>query len=554
MSNLVRFTPTKLAEWKKKGKQSFYYFERGLLGDEDLNPKTHLDLCNFLQFNPSRRRLICGFRGSLKSSVLIAYFWWRGLYIVNWSSMLVEQRFENAKAHHERLQAKFRYGARAGLLQDIYSDRLPPGMEGWTTERTLLVRTDPNAEPFCTIGSLDGKLESAHRNCIGCDDLEGADADKSDVPNEDSERFVIERAEPLLRNPSEDEIIVTGTPHGKNPLVHKLLENPEWATWWKPMLDKNGKSQWPERFTPEWIAAKQEAIKVSTKARRMWDMQYLLLKSTTAMSVFDMASIRGNLYSFQGGRLITYPCYEREKNPRTGEVELNRKEKAVDLSACRIYIHGDPGHKSPEERKSDDRPSMWAWIVVAISPDFHAFVVETWMEYTSYDVYLSMFLRLYKKWAPYQWTFEQIGAQSWLLAHLRIHEKNIGPIESLSRVYSPGTRRLPRPSTRLNDDRPRELTKDKEEWITSQLEIPINMAWLHFHESQTTMLEMLEMHPSEQHPNDGIDALSQGPGVWQPPTSPEAMKAMKRREDEMRLLNLVEPLTGYRRPWKDIAA
>lgn len=550
MTEILKFTPQAMRDIRAKAEKSLYFHSRGLMRSVDMTPELHLPICNFLQHptnNPNRWGL-CIARGSLKSEMLIDYLWWKGLNVIDWSSLLVMQKYDLSKAHLQRMQRKLTVGPLANFLQDLYQDRLESRDEGnllkkWTTERIVLVRHEPHAEPFCTIGSLDGRLESVHRSGIFGDDLEGSDADKSDAPNEASSDFVYQRAEPLLIHPSTDEIGITGTPHGKKPLMHALKRDPQFRMFWGPVLNESGESIWPERYTKEWIAAKQAAAQVSSKARRMWDMQYMLRESSVGSGLFDIERIRANCYSISGGRLIRYMAMT--KNDQGEQVAT---PKYVDLGSCRFFIHGDPGHKSPEERiDHSDTPSLWAWIVTAVSPDFHVFVVETWMKECGLDEYVDAFFSLYRKWSPYQWTFEGVGAQSWLPNVLRLHERtDKRRLTSRTRPWQT-SRRLPAPSSRLEPS-PRQGI-DKETHILEQLEVWHNAGWLHIHESMEELLHQHEIFPSNQHAIDGLDALSQGPLVWDPPLSEESRTAKLRREAHMRLMSSVEPLTGYSQPW-----
>ena len=557
MASILKFNPAKLLEMREKAEQSLYYFSRGLMRSVDMTPELHLPICNFLQFpkNEPVRWVMSIARGSLKSELLINYIWWKGLHIPDWSSLLVMQKYDLSKAHMQRLQRKFTVGPMSGLLQELYQDRLESRDEGnlmakWTTERCLLVREEAHAEPFCTIGSLDGRLESVHRHAVFGDDLEGADADKSDAPNEASADFVYQRAEPLLIHPSKDEIGITGTPHGKRPVVYALRRDPQFAVYWGPVLNEKGESIWPERYTKPWISAKQAAAEVSAKARRMWDMQYMLREGSVGSGLFDMEKIKANCYEIDGGRLIRYRVASGKMD---GEGNPLFDVKTIDLGACRLFIHGDPGHKDPSERiDTSTVPSLWAWVVTAVSPDFHVFVVETWMKECGLDEYVEAFFELYRKWSPYGWTFEGTGAQSWLPNVLKLHERTTRRrMTSRIRPWLKSPRRLPAPSSRLTPA-PRKTT-DKETHILEQLEVWHNAGWLHIHKKMEDLLHQHEIFPSDQHAIDGLDALSQGPLVWEPPLSEDSLLAKQRRETTMKLLHSVEPLTGYSQPWRHIA-
>jgi len=309
-----------------------------------MTPGLHGPLCNFLQHDPHPRKGVVGFRGSFKSSVVLAYAAWRGLHapelgLGDWSCMWIEQKWDNAVDHHRMLQLKFgKEGGRiiktdqVEILWEMYWDRLPPNLAGWTDSQSLLIRTDPTAEPFFTVGSLDSKLEGKHRSEILCDDLEGADAEKADAPNVESWRFIEERAPDLLDDPVTGKIVVSGTPHGGDPMVWKIreadaggtLDNGNrkfWHLWWKPILNEAGETNWPERRPQEWCERERERGQFSARAQRRWDMQLMLRKASLGGREFDLKTLReiaweAELAPGAGGSakvVWRYPTLEYEK-------------------------------------------------------------------------------------------------------------------------------------------------------------------------------------------------------------------------------------------------
>ena len=561
MANILTFTPKKIKALRKQGSESLYFFQKGIWGDPDLDPELHGSLCNFLQA-PGYRKVICAFRGSLKSSCFRAWLVWMGLYNVNWSAKLVEQRAENAAEHHRMIQDKFRFGPHAGLLQEMYSDRLL--MDRWTSEKTLFNQTDPNDHAFLTHAGLTSRLESAHHDCIGGDDLEGADAVISDAPNAESERFVLNRAQPLLKKPETSHIVIPGTPHGQNPLVWKLRRlgeeqeridpgNPlNWKIWWKEMLDSQGNSRWPERFSTSFIRTLKTAAKMSGEARRMWDQQYMMRERSVTSGFFDLDVIRRGFYELKYGKLMVYPVREYEDellDPQGFMVEKTPVRKTIDLGHCRFYIHLDPIHKEPEDRIAKAE-SMWAIMVVAISPDYHAFLVDCWLEDAPFDKALEQFFLFYRKYAPYRVTIDPVGAQTWIKHFLRMAETTkYRNLVSLPTPWRPMIRRLPRPSSITEESL--KANKEKEPWILEQLQIQFNMQWFHLHSKFEILLDQFSNVGTGTGFMDGPDALAQGPSFWMPPANPKAIAAMKKRKAALDMLNLIEPITGYTRRFNE---
>jgi len=566
-----------MLEIRKKGLESFYYFCRAIMGNDILHWPLHLPLCEALQgiapgFHEWRELMLCGFRGCLKSTIMRYYIWWCGLYEVyepDWNCIYVEQKSDNAVAHHILIQNIFRVGPQAEFLQELYQDRIPHGFAGWNSERTILVRQNPAKEPFITVGALEMKLEGIHRDAIIIDDPEGADADKSQVPNREALKFLEERSEPLLNNPSRGRKLLGLTPHGHSPLAYTYrrmdgagsLDNTERVRkklWWMPVVDKRGKSRWPQRMSQEWVEAKVEAARLSSHAKRMWEMQYLLLERSSAVGMFDMTKIESNRFTLLGSRLIRYPTQIVDARQVTKDgFPLVRDDIAhIDMSHLRYYMHLDPGHKDPKRLLGGDKPSKWAIEVVGVSPDAHAFPVEEFVSRdVTFDQYVNEFFRLYRKYLPFRFTIDPVGAQTWFGHVLENMEttryRGMTPIPT---IWRPDRRaRVLNPSSVLEEAH--KGGKEKEAFIMSTLELPHNMGWLHLNPDLTPELwREHDIFGSTGSSFDALDALAQGPGIWRPAASPQSIQAMRLRKRLQAVYQVVEPVTGYYRPWKEKVA
>lgn len=565
MTEIIHFPESKIREWRERAEVDLYFFQKFLLRDHFLHHPIHIPLCRFMEDKTKKRKVVCGFRGSVKSKTVQAWLLQQGLYNDSWSALMVEQRERNAVRHVQSMQDKFIYGPTAGLLQDMYADRLPHGFKGWNSGQIVFKKTSPNAPPFLRIGSLEGRLESDHVDCIVGDDLEGADAEKSDAPNEESMRFAEDRAVPLLIKPAEGFIIIVGTPHGSKPLVwelRKIADEQEerdpgnalnWTYWWQPVLDASGETVWPENFPSALINSLQIKARMNSNSRMMWDKQFMLRERSSSEGSFDMQKIEDNFFELKGGRIIRYPAdeFDPTKLDDAGEYHSEREYKHVDLSACRFFMHCDPVHKDPSERltKSPQEYSKWGLHACAVSPDFHIFVLESWIKDAPFDEFVEKFFQFYRRYQPIEWTWEGIGAQSWFKHHLRqLESTKYRMLRSIPTAWRPGSRmdRISAPSTRIVELSTTGIAKEAH--IAGQLEIPFHLGWLHLKSTNEPLLEELTIFPNANHSYDGLDALAQGPGVWRPPISPEAIRAAKRREEVKRWMAQVDPYTGYSRP------
>jgi hypothetical protein len=552
--HLTKFDQQNLRKFRQKVEAEPFLLARGVFGLKDLTLDFHYPLIKQFSDLDWLRLLICAFRGCFKTSVMKVLVLWYLLTHENTSCLLVEQRMENAESHIDEMQHMMRSSS---LFLEMFAERIPPGFEGWNLQTILFNRTDPLAHKSLKCAGLDSKLESKHVDLLWCNDLEGADAQKSDSPNEDSERFIMERAIPLLKDPMNSRIVVEGTPHGNGPLVHKIkrLVGPgpaDWKCFWMPIRDENSQPTFPERFPIAFIQQLDRAAETSTKARVMRDQQYDLKEHVDVGGGFDMRVIRDNFYRVDAGQLIVYK--KRLVNPDifdpvTGKHESELVTATAHMGSLRYYIHGDPKHRRPEDmRWNNKRDSLAAIGVVGVNWDFHAFVVDTWIKAAGLTEFMDNYIRLYRKWNAYSSpTFEAIGAQVWIRDYLRLIEKtSMRQYITLPTAWRPGRRIMPRLSSRLQESH-REST-NKELYIQESLEPWHNQGWLHLHESQHVLIQHHEAFPSLQAACDGVDMLAQGPKVWKPPMSNRQEAILRQREERMAALNPPFPYTGYAYP------
>lgn len=541
MVAIRKFTTERLQEMRQQSHQSLFYFQRFLCGFRDM-AECHLPLSQHIQ-ERHRRSLIGAHRGFFKSSCGLSGVLWDALEIVDYAQMVISQREELSKEMLEKI--RFIVDTRP-LLVEVYSDRFPPNLDGWNTERLIFNRREAHAGPSIIIGSLRGRQESRHVNHLYCDDLEGADANISDAPNEESEFFVRSRAEPLLINPAKDRITVVGTPHGPKPLVHKLREDPVWAVSWTPLTDENGVPAFPERFPVEWCEEKRDSAPLSRAAKQLYEEQLMLRKWTDTSGGFDVGLIRSHNYTKIPGGYLRY--IDREINMwRRDQEGLPRVEeyvRTVHLSDLRYYVHFDPKHRDPDEMKGKTRPTRAAIVVIGIAPDFHGFVMDTWIQETgNLATQLLQLRKMYEKWAPHRVTWEAVGAQKWLLDQVKADERRGQRYISRAPWYRNGMQ-IAKLSTRMEESN--KGIANKERQIVEALDGWLNMGWLHLHDKFVELFSHLESFPSEERPIDGVDALAQGPSMWRPPRSAEEQKILARRQRQLESVSPSFDHTGYR--------
>lgn len=604
--------PTFTEEYRQRelmrGRRSLFYFGVSILGfcapDSDGQPligDVHRRLAEFLEGRPPhnhpwRRALVCTFRGGGKSTwTTITYPLWRGLYIPNFSTKLIENSSDNAKRHHfvpiiELLTSS----PRADYLQWLYSHRIPTGFAGTNSEQLKLIQTDPLANPTLSYWGIESRFEGAHPDLVVLDDPEGADAEKSLVPNREA-WTAYQSCIPLLKDPRRSQILIVATPHGEDPIVWKLRDREfnkrgwqgahdnarpdgQFKIFWQPLLNERGGPAWPEKFP---LDICEELLQ-----EEVANTQYMLRRSNITISLFNMESILGtpgdpsrNIPPSPGScfefvrdeSAVTYPGFDydhkRLKDPHykilpPTDERGRRVLRTVNLRDMRYYLHFDPKHRALEARKSPahkQRPAEGAALVVGITPDFHPVVVDYWTGDGDIDKQLDELFRLYRKWAPVCVTYEGVGAQVWLTSLVAAYEKQSEFWRNpYSTTHLGSSISLARLSTRLVEA---DKTNEAKEWLFREgLSSWVNRGVLHFHRTRhDVLLYQLANVLNNQVAVDLVDCLAQGPTVWAPPIASdrharrygEAVAAV-----EAKLRQVVSGATsswkgrsGYRRPW-----
>lgn len=413
---------------------------------------------------------------------------------------------------------------RAEFMRWLYRERCPEGMAGTNTERLVFRNTDSNAGAAFSHGGIDARLEGIHPDICLLDDPEGADAENSLAANE-AAYDAYQKLIPLPRHPTLSQIILTLTPWGKNPLAWRLRDQVGWQSeednatspikfFWRAAEDEQGNSIWPQRMPKSYF----DRIRTD----RIWEQQYMLRRSATSDSLFDEAALDRFAYVFldpnQDKILYKGFKFDPDAIEDSGYVLPQEQECVVDLKRMRFFVHVDPLHKTLHTRKSPankQRPAKAAIVVVGVAPDAHAFVLETWTKDATLEQQGDALFRLYCKWSPYKITYESIGAQFWLKSYFEALERAnphyANPV--CSSKLAPGIQ-LPRLSMRL--DEASKTTGDKEWEYRENLTARINKGVLHIRRDQEELRSQLLNATDENHAVDLVDALAQGPKIWQP--------------------------------------
>lgn len=526
----------------ERGRQSLFYFVVGICGlaaeDEDGTPtvgEIHRELCAFLEgrapHHPWNRAVVGMARGTAKSFWVRMYALWRILYIENFSVLLISNSAKNAqKLHFQKIYDLITTSRRAEYIRWLFQHRFPPGLEGTNSEQIKLIQTDSQADVAFSYGGMETSLEGKHPDLILLDDLEGADAKKSIIPNE-AAYDTYQRVIPLPRFQVRSQIIVVGTIWGKKSLLYRLRREVGWKEeadnewtpvkfFWRPIRDPNGKSIWPERF-PEWF------IDQVLSKDAIFRTQYLLLEDDGGETLIDLQVVAAAAYAWVDPEktIIRYPAFKFDPSHVTDEgfVKPEPVEAYVPIRKLNYFIHFDPLHRMKKVRRGTivrERPTTAAIAVVGVAPDGHAFVMATWVGDADLFGQASQLLHLYRQWPALKVTWESVGAQHWLLTFIERQEENDHAWKrptSFGKVSDGAV--LPALSRRLEEG---QKTTEAKEWVFREILAPwLNNGVLHLDIDQLKgeLGRQLEGILNEEVPCDIADALAQGPEVWRPSAS-----------------------------------
>jgi hypothetical protein len=543
--------------------QSLFYFLRVSLGMDRLGP-LQADLCAFLEGRKGAwlRACVCAYRSSYKSTcTTIGYPLWRALHMPSWSCIIVEGSEDNAfENHFSKIVGFFTSSTQADYLNWLYSHKIPDNFRGWNNNQVNFLQKNPLKSASIRYSGIRGKREGAHVDCIIADDLEGADSEESNVPNQLSwnayKSFV-----PLMEEQTTGQILVVGTPWGDNPLVYRMREMEADGSidnskrkfmklWWVPIVDAKGVP-----FEPKYTPARLEQLKAEMED--LYDTQYLLLKKSSKAGVFKMDRIRHFTWRLTpDGNGIEYLGTDfnpNEIDAETGAIIPTEVPCTVRIKDLRFFLHIDPTHRLDEEMKSkahDDRPSRAAIAVIGVAPDNHAFLMQTWHEDADLNATAKKAMQLFRKWSAFKATVETIGAQVWFKQFIKQRERmeTMAGFLSDSALLTTQLMTQRRMSENIIEAPNQNKSKD---WLFREALAPwLNRGLLHLHEDRHEhIFHQLDNLTNTTVAIDVIDAMAQGPNVWSPAPDYRGIgRALNRRRSYVQQKR--HRLAGYMPPQK----
>jgi len=216
--DIKRLVPRHLWGTRQMGLDDLYFFCKGILGYDKLQPEVHLPVCRQLESAKARRVMVTMPRGWFKSTVAsVGRPLQAAVKDPNRTHLLAMNTEENAKPKHNELKSHVEMN---DLFRACYPEVIPDfNSVDWSTKKATL-RRDSNrgGQPTFEITGAKSRVVSRHVDDITMDDLVTATQDDTSggfiVPNrEDIERAIMwyRMSMSLLNHPTKGHMYHIGT-------------------------------------------------------------------------------------------------------------------------------------------------------------------------------------------------------------------------------------------------------------------------------------------------------------------------------------------------------
>jgi len=268
--------PAKLdtARLAERAKKDLYFFAKGILGYDWLNPRIHLPLCQFLMDTKLKRKKVVFPRGWLKTTVCsIAFPMWWSINDPNVRCLIVQNSATNAQ---KKLSVIGDQWEQNSMLRALFPDLVPSKSCTWTADSKCITRSESHPESTYEAAGTSTRVVSRHYNLIIEDDTVAPDYDEfggeSLAPTNDDVQKAIgwhkTNVLPLMTNPATDVSLVVGTRWYDRDLLAWIDENePSYKNISRACRentlgesDEKGDITYPERFDAEVLSQLEHAL------------------------------------------------------------------------------------------------------------------------------------------------------------------------------------------------------------------------------------------------------------------------------------------------------
>lgn len=465
------------------------------MGYEDLSERFHRPICDFLEYNPSRYKLVMQARGTFKTSLnTISRNARDALKYPNRRFAILNEIADRAQAWLVTIRTLYESNP---IVRTLFSDVLPKDARStpyWSSKALQLVRQVDVPEPTIAAYGIETSLTGWHHTDWTIDDPISEKAREE----ESTMQKAIERVSKitsLMVDPKSDRQTFVGTPWTKHDVIAHFVKSykKKLAVYWMPAV-LNDQLTFPERV--DWD--------VLDEARRLQgelqlSAQYFLKPRDVTTEDFKVSDIR---------------YYRIRKDGAV--IDLLDDDgfciRSILVSNLDITMTVDP---AMSEKKKSDRNAI---VVVGTTLDGIVIVLDTWAERVTPIAVVEKIHELYWKWAPRIVAIESVAYQGSL-------KYWVGAKQEATGVWYP-IRDMPR-------------SKNKHITIRGLQPIAASGRLYIAHHMSTLREEMLDFPDPSVH-DDVLDALSMHLKLFNGVLDEE-----NEAREEAKLKSLLKRIDGY---------
>jgi hypothetical protein len=362
------------ADLAEMGRNSLYFFAKGVLGFQDMTEGCHGPACKFLGSNPKQFKLLLWPRDHFKSSVVT----------IGGTLQMVVQNPENRNlirnevaTNAQRFLRTIRQHAEGNRrFRALYSDVIPKDTKRvrWNDSELDFARAGQYPEPTVSAAGITSTSTSQHFNHITDDDPISEEAIKSELVMQEAINR-IKGVDALMVHPEKDTHWLVGT-RWSFADVYSWYERTfkgRMARYIRGAIEQ-GEPIFPERFSLAKLAEIMDAV-----GPYRWSCNYMNQPRNTELQDLNIEDLKFWGWNEAGDRV---QCFDK-----AGQLVDSWRLDDLDVT-----ITVDP---APAETVTSDRNAI---SVVGVSPRNQLIVLEAWSARCTS-------LELCKQWLDFVWKY-----------------------------------------------------------------------------------------------------------------------------------------------------
>lgn len=382
VSQLPRDIRKDLAE---RGRQSLFFFAQGILGYKDLTLKCHGPLCEFLDQNPSRFKLVLQPRGHYKTSVCtISRTLQRVIRNPEARILIVNESAINAENFLSSIKSLVTTNP---IFRTLYNEYVPKDTRKvrWSSSELDFPRQGHYPEPTVSALGMTSALTSRHYTHICIDDPISEEAAKSEKVMHDAITR-IDKVISLMVKPEEDTFDLIGTPWALHD-VYSYFQNAygdKMARFIRGAIE-NGEPIFPELISLDTLAQAR-----ANMGEYMFSCLYMCNPRNVDIQDFNVADLRFWRWA------------------SNDHIALLNGEHVVDVVPLESLDVTTTVDLAAAERTSSDRNAV---VTVGVTPSGDAIILDAWGKRCTPLELMEKLFQVQEQWHPRTFGIEDVAYQ-----------------------------------------------------------------------------------------------------------------------------------------------